>query len=538
MRALFCLLTVAALLVGCSRDAATSPSPSAEGTVTFDSANGTTLAGTFAPAGGGTAVRFTVTSDPVAGTAEAKYTAGSTTVGSRLLGDGSATLTWSGLELNGIGPRTDAEKSALTQLSTSTLAGALARVPLEIGCVANSDAPQLAALLFPWQMLLKYVDANRATSVKTFAKAVSCAYFHELTLDGGAYPPATSRLRLENDTLVPNVFGIFPFDKNGATELTGVAQSLVGDAIGPCGALCRGACGPDCTPNNCQVGSVDRQCSRNSDGTNNGMATSNVKLSCGVHQGCIDHDQCYDDCHKDNGCGTWAAASCRRGCDTAAAGTWGVENATSWMNGGGPFARQQEFLFTDVHTVYDPTHCPPGTTCTVTLSAYAAGDGGTSDGGANDVACELGAGRYVLDPGSFAGCFVTNSCKNYCRSWGADEASFFMDYALYNKDGGVVAQNFCGRPRGGNDTCDQLRAVVYGDCINCARDQNCAVCNCPGGSYPWHGPGRVVFKAPPSRDCAPGSDSLVCDQSNHWSGSITFKVVSCTGSDGGLPGCQ
>ncbi len=69
------------------------------------------------------------------------------------------------------------------------------------------------------------------------------------------------------------------------------------------GSLCRGACGTNC--DNCKTDEVKVT-------VPGGTCTYNI-LSCPCHQGCIEHDKCYDKC-ADEGEGS----RCNRKCDAAA----------------------------------------------------------------------------------------------------------------------------------------------------------------------------------------------------------------------------
>lgn len=93
-----------------------------------------------------------------------------------------------------------------------------------------------------------------------------------------------------------------------------------------------------------------------------------ITHSCGVHDGCVEHDDCYDACHSSYGCGSWRAALCRRGCDAQAVSHWGAGNGASWARGGGPYQRTVDF----VNRVPSPGEC----SCVAPGTQVATADGG------------------------------------------------------------------------------------------------------------------------------------------------------------------
>lgn len=275
-------------------------------------------------------------------------------------------------------------------------------MPLQLGCQTDVPDAYLAALLFPWQVLLKYDPApdTRAAGLEALGRAPECRYFTGRVDDvaGGPQGP----LRFAPSDLVPNVFGYFPLDGPGASEPTG--QPLEGDLAGPCGAVCRGACGADCPSTNCTV-TYRTRCE--SDG---GVWHLTI-YNCGVHDGCVAHDDCYDDCHRSYGCGTWGAALCRRGCDAVASGTYSTGVAGLWAKGYGPFQRRIDFEYRAPGGPWDCSCVAEGTPITLAdgshrrIEALAPGDRLAAlelDGGALTTATVLQvlvhrAGRLDLD---------------------------------------------------------------------------------------------------------------------------------------------
>lgn len=123
----------------------------------------------------------------------------------------------------------------------------------------------------------------------------------------------------------------------------------------PSGALCRGACGPDCNGWSClpnpiyqphtlcvqdAAGGVHRTCSY-------------PYITCGSHPACVTHDNCYD------GCATQPdPVTCRRGCDLACTDTYGLELCTQWSQGLGPQPNSIRFSYPPVSWPLSPGPCP------------------------------------------------------------------------------------------------------------------------------------------------------------------------------------
>jgi hypothetical protein len=204
---------------------------------------------------------------------------------------------------------------------------------------------------------------------------------------------------------IPVVLGYFPFDAEGAVERTGSglparglaspiplsagfdplmathAQAglepvgfypIIRDQLGPCDAKCRGACGPDCTLNNCKL-SADYRCEEDENGNNTGQISYLHIYDCGLNPACIKHDQCYDDCNQRYGCGTFKAAHCRHGgwndgmnlpenyyCDKHTVHEESLSNVKGWVDGFGPQPIRQVFVYTDEKLSHldDLENCP------------------------------------------------------------------------------------------------------------------------------------------------------------------------------------
>ena len=384
---------------------------------------------------GGPVVGFSVTADGVA-SYQVQEAAGAETVVARYVDEAQATVEWKGVEIDGYGPLTGEQRAALADLSSDTLIDAIALIPLELGCQeeAEIDPLQLAALLLPWQMRLKYLSTDRVEEAGDMAARSSCPYF--TSTEGqevnASEQGLSSQILLSRAAPVPVVMGYFPFDVDGALEPVsslGVGTScrmptafarnipphplftsnldtssrrgpghltlikvdgrvrgertipqqisiVQTDKFGHCGAMCRGACGMDCTLTNCTQ-TEEWHCVQGENGLNigHGDMLRTVVYDCGVHPGCIAHDNCYDACNSRWGCGTFVAAHCRhitpaglvRGgdivgtsCDGEAIGKYGRTTALNWARGGGPYEERWRFEYNDPFPMArDLRACPP-----------------------------------------------------------------------------------------------------------------------------------------------------------------------------------
>lgn len=302
---------------------------------------GAVFSGTWTPAAdGGVVTRFEV----AVGESSTKASLETDTlrVDVSLGTDESLSVSWDGVAVDGLGALTTDEAAAVQALRFSDLMVGLGRVPLKLGCAdADLDPTAVAALLAPWQLLLKYGFTDRLGVTREVAAASGCAYFAE---DGGRAP--NGLVKLDHESLIPLVFGTFPFDDVGEAFGEESVRSA-GDPLAACNALCRGACGGDCQPVNCDQ-EVTEVCDLDLNGVNNGYSIAALKHTCGTAAGCRAHDDCYDTCNSQTGCGTWDAAVCRRGCDDEAIGIYGFENCQAWAMGLGPFDGSLTFTYPNV----------------------------------------------------------------------------------------------------------------------------------------------------------------------------------------------
>ena len=106
----------------------------------------------------------------------------------------------------------------------------------------------------------------------------------------------------------------------------------VRNSFGPVASDCRGACGPGCA-STCESG-ARYEC------LDADRLLRIETYACGTHQGCRIHDDCLDRCAQENAPGV----DCEAVCHLEAVRLYGVENATSWLQGGGPYDAEPVFF--------------------------------------------------------------------------------------------------------------------------------------------------------------------------------------------------
>ena len=319
-------------------------------------------------------------------------------------------ISWQGKALDGLGVLSSEEQQTLEDLLESDLAHALAMIPLDIACQTGEsiDPAQVAALLYPLQLRFKYQIADRAQAASELVALSQCDYDPEVEDEETSQDPTI--ILISPSSPVPVVMGYFPFDADGANEPTTSAEGGVKMACldaetwpitssikagsilpavpllddepiqnewGPCEAKCRGACGPDCTFNNCSF-TIEERCEKNQDGDNDGFFSLVHVYDCGLHPACVKHDACYDDCNQRHGCNTWAASVCMHAgvadltapwasilglnisCDKITLNEENPSSVKDWMRGYGPQPERQIFEYHDktVRFEYDPITCP------------------------------------------------------------------------------------------------------------------------------------------------------------------------------------
>jgi hypothetical protein len=124
-------------------------------------------------------------------------------------------LSWRGRRLRGGPPLAPADAAALDELARSPLAGALARVPLDLACRPGADElhPALgSALLLPWQMVLAYATVDVPAAVREAAGRSECQHFRGLSEPTAGRVPSPAVVALSFEAPLPVAAGYFPFD--------------------------------------------------------------------------------------------------------------------------------------------------------------------------------------------------------------------------------------------------------------------------------------------------------------------------------------
>lgn len=127
-------------------------------------------------------------------------------------------LIWQAHEITGRGAVDDVTAEALATLAQGPMAAALARVPLDLACqpeVEPVPAALGAALLMPWQALLKYVADDPAAAAERQSAASVCGYFGRRPAQGLLAQAHPNLMMLSREGRVPAVFLFLPFDGAG-----------------------------------------------------------------------------------------------------------------------------------------------------------------------------------------------------------------------------------------------------------------------------------------------------------------------------------
>lgn len=116
--------------------------------------------------------------------------------------------------------------------------------------------------------------------------------------------------------------GPCPIGTGGAPELRNAGLSS--------SALCRGACGIDCPSHRCEA-QPDYIRVINQGTKDQGICTYTDVVACDSHQGCRDHDSCYDGCVASRG-ETSLLGPCHRACNDDCFNTFGYTNCALWAD--------------------------------------------------------------------------------------------------------------------------------------------------------------------------------------------------------------
>ena len=127
-------------------------------------------------------------------------------------------VTWRDVVVTGRGAIPDATAAALASLADGPLGEALARIPLDLACQPEAAPvpPAVgAALVMPWQVLLKYGAGEPAIEARQRSEASVCGYFGRKSQPGLAEVPHPNLVMLSGEGRVP-VAGMFlPLDGMG-----------------------------------------------------------------------------------------------------------------------------------------------------------------------------------------------------------------------------------------------------------------------------------------------------------------------------------
>ena len=131
-------------------------------------------------------------------------------------------LEWRGTTLDGSGPLTVEEMDAAEHFASRIKADHLALIPLDLSCQAGADQldPAIgAALLLPWQVLLKYQPQGEIPTPPQAAAESQCQHLLRPldAIDPNKAPsPAVVALTIEHP--VPMATGYFPLDLDGIAD--------------------------------------------------------------------------------------------------------------------------------------------------------------------------------------------------------------------------------------------------------------------------------------------------------------------------------
>jgi len=143
---------------------------------------------------------------------------------------------------------------------------------------------------------------------------------------------------------------LHPAIARSSADVGSTVRNVFGPDVGLGANQCRGACGGGC-PRSCSL-EVRYEC----------VGESQLRrveaFTCGTHQGCREHDDCLDDCLLNNP----GSTDCQPRCDAMAMEKYGIEKATPWLLGKGPYDGEITFEYTR-HAPGEPEpayRCPPG----------------------------------------------------------------------------------------------------------------------------------------------------------------------------------
>ncbi len=164
-------------------------------------------------------------------TASFERVAGMTLV-STITGPRQGTLEWRGTTLDGVGSLTLEELEATAHFADRIKAEVLALIPLDLACRPGADEldPAIgAALLLPWQILLKYQPEGEIPTPPQAATRSQCQYaLSPLEAIDPKRTPSPSVVGLSTEQPVPMAIGYFPFDREGIKEPAAITNESNG----------------------------------------------------------------------------------------------------------------------------------------------------------------------------------------------------------------------------------------------------------------------------------------------------------------------
>lgn len=125
---------------------------------------------------------------------------------------------WAGQAFDGRGPLAADRVALLEALAAGPMFPGLARVPLDLACRPEAEVvpPAVgAALLMPWQLLLKYALDQPAEAARTTALRADCAYFDRRQPGSPLAVPYPHLVSLSQEERIPVAVPFLPFDGKG-----------------------------------------------------------------------------------------------------------------------------------------------------------------------------------------------------------------------------------------------------------------------------------------------------------------------------------
>lgn len=125
---------------------------------------------------------------------------------------------WAGQSYDGRGPLAADRIDALEALAAGPMLPGLARVPLDLACRPEAEPvpPAVgAALLMPWQLLLKYAIDQPAEAARKTALRADCAYFDRRQPGSPLGVPYPHLVSLSQEERIPVAVPYLPFDGKG-----------------------------------------------------------------------------------------------------------------------------------------------------------------------------------------------------------------------------------------------------------------------------------------------------------------------------------